>query len=127
AGTLRQAAARHLDRAAAGLGGQTRELHAATRLCLQRAGADLRTAARAVAHACERRLDAATNRLDQQSTRARLLDPHRVLARGFALVRDAAGRVVPGAARVTANQGLRVQWRDGHADVHVDSIRRDQP
>jgi exodeoxyribonuclease VII large subunit len=53
-----------------------------------------------------------------------VLDPVRVLQRGFVLVRDAEGRVVPTAARLRPTQALRLQFRDGHADAHLDAIER---
>ncbi|MBL8756061.1 MAG: exodeoxyribonuclease VII large subunit [Planctomycetes bacterium] len=95
---------------------------AAARSCLQRAGERLRQHATALTHRTERLFDRHRAQLDQQATRSRLLDPTRVLARGFTIVRDAAGKVLPGIARLAKDQRIRVQWRDGHADAHVDHI-----
>ncbi|MFN9334342.1 MAG: exodeoxyribonuclease VII large subunit, partial [Planctomycetota bacterium] len=52
----------------------------------------------------------------------RLLDPRAVLARGVALVRDAAGAVLPAAARVRPGQQIQVQFRDGRARARVDDV-----
>ncbi|HIE71932.1 MAG TPA: hypothetical protein EYP98_18105 [Planctomycetes bacterium] len=60
--------------------------------------------------------------LQQAETRRRLLDPTRVLQRGFAIVRGQDGRIAPSVNRLSPNQDLRVQFRDGSANVHVDSI-----
>jgi exodeoxyribonuclease VII large subunit len=42
-----------------------------------------------------------------------------VLARGFALVRDEAGRLVPSAARARAEAALEIQFRDGRVPALV--------
>ncbi len=41
------------------------------------------------------------------------LDPTGPLGRGFVLVRDAGGRPITSASRVTAGSPLRLTWRDG--------------
>jgi exodeoxyribonuclease VII large subunit len=94
----------------------------AARLALQRSGERLRRHVADLTHATTRTFDRQRARLEQQATRARLLDPARVLARGFTIVRDAAGKVLPAVARLTKDQRIRLQWRDGHADAHVDDI-----
>ena len=76
--------------------------------------------------ASARRLEQAAARIDNQASKQRLLDPRRVLGRGFALVRSHEGRVLPEAARVQAGQNLVIQLRDGTvhtiaAQVHVES------
>jgi exonuclease VII large subunit len=67
---------------------------------------------------CERKNTA----LQQCETRRRLLDPVRVLQRGFAIVRQDNGQITPSVTRITLKQSLRVQFRDGHANVNVDAI-----
>lgn len=67
---------------------------------------------------CERKATA----LQQSDTRRRLLDPVRVLQRGFAIVRDQYGRIAPSIQRLAPQQPLRLQFRDGHANVNVDTI-----
>ncbi len=100
----------------------TRRLQAATLLALTRAGAGLRARGVQIAHACQRRLDRAASVLEQHATRHRLLDPARVLRRGYVLVRDAGGRIVPDAARLTAGCAIALQFRDGRAAAHVDAL-----
>jgi exodeoxyribonuclease VII large subunit len=43
-----------------------------------------------------------------------------VLARGFALVRDAAGRPLRSAAAVTAGVPIEIEFADGRIGAHVD-------
>lgn len=51
------------------------------------------------------------------------LAPQQVLARGYSLVRDAAGRVVSSAATVSAGEHLQVTFARGEADVEVRETR----
>ncbi|MBK8975974.1 MAG: exodeoxyribonuclease VII large subunit [Planctomycetes bacterium] len=70
------------------------------------------------------RLERAHAQLERAETRQRLLDPRRVLERGYALLRDpASGRIVPGARGLRSGAKLRVQTRDADADVTVDAVR----
>ncbi|MEQ1631127.1 MAG: exodeoxyribonuclease VII large subunit [Planctomycetota bacterium] len=64
----------------------------------------------------------AGERLDGRTTRLRLLDPTTVLRRGFALVRDGDGRVLPSASRVATGQQLHIQLRDGTVHTRAESI-----
>jgi exodeoxyribonuclease VII large subunit len=74
-----------------------------------------------VAHALER----TTRQLDHLATRQRLLDPARVLARGFAVVRDDGGRVLPSATRLQPQQRVTVLFRDGSATTRIETVHRD--
>ena len=47
-----------------------------------------------------------------------------VLARGFALVRDAKGAPVVAAGAVSPGQGLRLTFADGEVGVNVDGSRQ---
>ncbi len=47
------------------------------------------------------------------------LHPHRVLARGYSIVRDRAGAVVTSSARLRAGETLRLTFREGEADAEV--------
>jgi exodeoxyribonuclease VII large subunit len=47
-----------------------------------------------------------------------------VLARGFALVRDAKGAPVVAAGAVSPGQGLRLTFADGEVGVNVDASRQ---
>ena len=124
---VQRAAENRLRTAATTLLAIGHDLVACSHLRLQRDHATLRHAAARARHASERRLDRATALLDQQAMRQRLLDPRRVLARGFTLVRDAEGRVLPSAARLRRDQVLRVHFRDGHADTRITEVHQDAP
>ncbi|MFN7589702.1 MAG: exodeoxyribonuclease VII large subunit [Planctomycetota bacterium] len=102
-------------------------LVAAGRLRLQHEGARLRRIAERVRTDAAMRLERAAARLEQQATRHRLLDPRAVLARGFTLVRDEHGKVLPSSARLHPDQTVRVHFRDGEADARVTRIRQDTP
>lgn len=99
-----------------------RELASQTTLRLSHERSQLRQTVMRLTHSsmvlCERKGTA----LQQAETRRRLLDPTRVLQRGFAIVRGENGRIAPSVNRLTPNQGLRVQFRDGSANVRVDKI-----
>jgi exodeoxyribonuclease VII large subunit len=55
------------------------------------------------------------------------LDPHRVLARGYAWMADAQGRPVPSVQGITAGARLDAVWTDGSAQVEVLQVRTKQP
>lgn len=125
--TVQRAVEQRLASAAERLRSFAHDVVAATNACLQRRSADLRHAATRIQHGSERRLDRATARLEQQATRHRLLDPRAVLQRGFVLVRDAHGKVLPSSRLLQKDQIVRVQFRDGHADTRVTHVQQDQP
>lgn len=124
---LRRAVTSRLLQQRAHVAAAGREIQAAVRLRLQREHSALHHATVRTTNGARRRVERATARLDQHATRLRLLDPARVLGRGYALVRDAAGRVVPAAARLDEGQAVRLQFRDGTAAAHIDQLHRDPP
>ena len=54
------------------------------------------------------------NRMQTREARQRLLDPSRVLGRGYALVRDKKSRILTGVASMSPGQELDIELRDGH-------------
>ncbi|MGX9687999.1 exodeoxyribonuclease VII large subunit [Deinococcus wulumuqiensis] len=70
-----------------------------------------------------RRLDAADAEVDALMRQALGLTPQRTLARGYALVRNAAGQPVTRAAGVEAGERLTLEWSDGTVTVQVDAPR----
>jgi exodeoxyribonuclease VII large subunit len=64
--------------------------------------------------AVERALRARAERLAASARVLRSLGPNETLARGFAIVRDAEGRVVPRAAAVGPGAAMDLQFADGH-------------
>lgn len=65
-------------------------------------------------------LDSAAQRLD-------LLDPHRVLARGYSLVRDADGRVVADAATVAPGDRIAITLARGRLEATVGQVQAASP
>ncbi|MNV84453.1 exodeoxyribonuclease VII large subunit [compost metagenome] len=63
------------------------------------------------------------NRLAAATAQLRALDPGNTLARGYAIARDAEGRIVRDAAGLSAGQGLDLSFAQGGALVEVQQIR----
>jgi exodeoxyribonuclease VII large subunit len=76
------------------------------------------------------RLDAATARaerarsaaLDNLSARLETLNPRAVLARGYAIAADRAGRIVRDSAQIRVGEPLTVQFARGSAETEVRTI-----
>lgn len=68
------------------------------------------------------RLAAMDSALDLIAARIKSADPRNVLARGYALVADASGRVLKSAASVRPGDGVRVLFADGALEAEVTSI-----
>ncbi len=69
-------------------------------------------------------LDRARRKLGGEAKLLETLGYHNVLARGFALVRDAGGAMVRRASEVKAGAALDIEFADGHVDVHADARPR---
>ncbi|HEX5051086.1 MAG TPA: exodeoxyribonuclease VII large subunit [Planctomycetota bacterium] len=119
---VQRAAEHQLVREHAALARAGRDLRSLLLLRLAGERTDLRAAAARVQHAVQRRFEQSAARLEHQTTRQRLLDPRRVLARGYALARAADGRVLPSVAKLAVGQVLRLQFRDGHAESRVEDV-----
>lgn len=74
----------------------------------------------AMSHAFERG-DARVHALHQQMQH---LDPQQVLARGYSLVRDAAGNIVRSSAAIETGDCLRLTFAEGGAKVEVREKQR---
>jgi len=140
---LRRAVERRLDQQAQRLDRLALQLGRPTRLLAQQAArldglqARQRVAARQALEAQQRGLDSLADRLrsgsgascqQQADQLARLalrlaaVDPHQVLARGYAWLTDGKGRPVTQAAGLQAGAQLAAQWADGSAEVQVLSV-----
>ena len=108
------AANRHLANAG-------RDLASHTKLRLSHERSSQRQTAMRLSHSSLRMCERSRTALQQCETRRRLLDPVRVLQRGFAIVRQDDGRITPSVTRITPKQSLRVQFRDGQATENVDA------
>ncbi|MFO1077682.1 MAG: exodeoxyribonuclease VII large subunit [Planctomycetota bacterium] len=124
---LQRATLRRLERERTTLAQLGRTLQSATLLRLAGVRSRLQAAAARAGSAATRGLERAALRLEAQAVRQRLLDPRHVLARGFALARDARGRIVTSVARLGRGDALTVQFRDGKANAHVDDVTKEIP
>lgn len=68
---------------------------------------------------------AAQGRLDAQAQALAHLDPARTLARGYAIVRDTAGRVVTDAAALHAGDAIALRLAHGGADARITAVHDD--
>src|SRR5512144_2584274 len=69
-------------------------------------------------------LERSRRRLDGQAKLLQTLGYHNVLARGFALVRDADGDMVRRASEVGAGAALDIEFADGHVGAYADARPR---
>ena len=71
----------------------------------------------------QRHLDTLGQRLERAALRLQLLDPQRVLCRGYALLTDAQGQVVHSVRQAPLGAPLQARLADGSVDLTV-SLRR---
>ncbi len=64
----------------------------------------------------------AKQRLAPLVARLEALSPRAVLARGYALVLDAQGKLIPRASALSQQQPVRLQFYDGQAEAHIDRV-----
>jgi exodeoxyribonuclease VII large subunit len=76
-------------------------------------------------HAARSMLQLQHERLDGHARRLRALDPHAVLARGYAWVEGADGRPVTGIGALAVGARVQAVWADGRAELQVESLRPD--
>ncbi len=77
----------------------------------------------ALRRAVDLRLAAHGQRLDSLAARLRVLDPHQVLARGYAWLSDASGRPVGSVQQLATGATLQAVLHDGSADVVVAKVQ----
>ncbi len=119
-----QSARRPLDVARPELRRRATALASAARVATREADARLATRTAALAPSRLAALvDRVRERVDARAARLALLDPRRVVQRGFAIVRDADGRVVTDCAATKAGASIRVTLRDGDLTASVDDVR----
>jgi exodeoxyribonuclease VII large subunit len=124
---VQRAAEHRLRRERTQLARTGHELQVRTVFRLGAERADLQRAATRVDHGTGRQLDRRRTRLENATTRLRLLDPVRVLGRGFTIVRSRAGKVLPTATRIHAGDDVVVQFRDGLAGARIGEVHPDSP
>ncbi|MDR2031767.1 MAG: exodeoxyribonuclease VII large subunit [Azoarcus sp.] len=122
---LRQAMTIHLGEFARRLSRLELRLHAqrpapaVLRVRLDSLGERLERASRALCMARRQRLDALAASL-------RHLDPQAVLARGYSIVRDAAGNILRSATDIQPGDALEIKLADGRIDATAKAARADQ-
>ena len=124
---LSRAPGEHVERHRRALHQELRELRASAR---RRIDAEERVTARR-AQGLARRATAAAGpdrtarerRLDGLAAALAAHDPERTLARGYALVQDAEGRPVTGAAAARAAGGVRIRFADGAVGATIEEER----
>jgi exodeoxyribonuclease VII large subunit len=65
-------------------------------------------------------------RLDGRAEALALLDPGRVLARGYSVVRDAQGRLVRSATTLSTGARVALEFGEGSADAIIERLREKQ-
>ncbi len=89
-----------------------------------RRGAErLAAVSRQLTQAHARLLARRRDQLAAAGAQLRALDPGNTLARGYAIARDADGRIVRDAAHLAAGQGLDLSFAQGGARVEVTQVR----
>jgi exodeoxyribonuclease VII large subunit len=78
-----------------------------------------RHAATSIAHQLGQRRDA----LAALATQLELLNPQRTLERGYAIVRDARGKVLRAPGQILARQTISVRLAEGSAEIGVASVQ----
>ncbi|MDD5028065.1 MAG: exodeoxyribonuclease VII large subunit [Rhodoferax sp.] len=101
------------------LSAAAQRLNSATRAVLQCHQQHLQQLGPQLPIATQRGLSAQARQLDRASLRLGLLDPHLVLARGYAWLTDAQGLAIGRAAQTRAGQDLRATLVDGTVDLRV--------
>jgi exodeoxyribonuclease VII large subunit len=81
--------------------------------CIARRGAELGRLAVAVGPSCGRRMQRETERLDARARRLHLVDPRRVVERGYSVLRLEDGTVVTDAGQSPAGTAVRAELRRG--------------
>lgn len=77
--------------------------------------------------AVQRRLQSQQDRLQQTQWRLQAVDPHQVLARGYAWLTDADGHAITSTRQLQRGQRLSAQWADGQAQVDVVDVQHAPP
>lgn len=83
-------------------------------------------ATEALARVVSARLEADRTRLDHLSGQLRVVGPESILARGYALVLDDAGRPVRAAEDLESGELLTTRFQKGAATVRVESVEPDE-
>lgn len=111
----------------AGLEEAVRRLGRAARQALVAFGTLQRERRVRLVRGVEDALQAARRMLESCEQRQRLLDPRRVLARGYALVQDAHGHFVKSVADLAPGDRIGIALRDGVSRARVEEVEEIEP
>ena len=81
---------------------------------------------RRLRQAQQRRLQVLSNRVESRVDQLRALGPQQTLARGYAIARDAEGRIVRQAAALKVGEPVALHFSEGSAEANVTRIALDQ-
>ncbi|MFU1979082.1 exodeoxyribonuclease VII large subunit, partial [Bordetella avium] len=62
-------------------------------------------------------------RLQALAAQLRALDPEHTLARGYAVLRDAQGRVVSNASALVVGEGVRIDLAQGRVQADITDVQ----
>ena len=116
-----------LARRGHGLDLLAQRLAAAAGRDLARRGAAIDTRAARAHSLLARALARHAGRLESAAIRLGAVDPSRLLARGYALLRDGGGRAVTSVGQLHPGQAVRATLSDGDAGLEVRSLRPATP
>ena len=102
-------------------------LRQALRHCVAHAAHDPAQLGARLVRAMQRQREHQAQRLLSAAQRLSALDPHQVLARGYAWMADAAGRPVLSVQSVVPGLRLDAVWADGQARVEVLEVQPQMP
>jgi exodeoxyribonuclease VII large subunit len=72
------------------------------------------------------RLEQLRRRVDVRADALALLDPARVLTRGYSVVRDLEGRIVRTASALSPGAKVALEFGEGGADAIIERVRRSE-
>lgn len=85
---------------------------------------DLERMASSISDAVERNRATFRERVEQTARLLKSLDPKAVLGRGYAFVRDPAGKVISGVSGLSRGGAVEIQMKDGVAGATVQVVRK---
>jgi len=106
-----------------------RELAGRQQLALQRARpqlagrhGQLQLLAQGLANAMQQRMHEQQTACERLGSALAHLNPEATLARGYSIVRDAAGNIVSDSSQLQAGDAIRLRFGKGSADGHIDCV-----
>ena len=114
---------KRIARLTAESGARRAELFHAMQARLENASMRLQMAGPALTSAISRRTENAGTQMSRIRERLEVINPLRVLARGYAMVTDKEGRIVTGTIEAQKAEHVRIRFADGTAEATVTKNR----